>query len=110
MSDKLRRAFNLFRMQFWDETALKKPRRWAIRITKYPTRWAYAISQWDTQIFSKNFAPRRKRGRPQQRWEYDLTNFAKFHGYNDWMTFAEMNLRNWPALEQDFVNFDLYDN
>ena len=110
MNEKLRRAFKLFRMQFWDEAALVRQWRWAGRIIKYPSKWAYAISRWDSYTFSNNFAPRRKRGRPQQRWEYNLTNFAKSYGYNDWMTFAEINHRNWFRFEYDFVKFVLYDD
>ena len=110
MNEKLRRVFKLFRMQFWDEAALVRQWRWAGRIIKYPSKWAYAISRWDSYTFSNNFTPRRKRGRPQQRWEYNLTNFAKSYGYNDWIIFAEMNYRSWSGFEYDFVKFVSHDD
>ena len=110
MNEKLGRAFKLFRLQFWDEAALVRQWRWTSRITKYPSKWAYAISRWDSHAFSNNFVPRRKPGRPQQRWEYNLTNFAKYYGYNDWMTFVGINHRSWFRFEYDFVKFVLYDD
>ena len=82
MNQKLQGTSNLFRMRLWDEAALTRQWRWAMRIHQYPNKWAYAISHWDTHEFSNDFEPKRKRRRPQQRWEYHLQNFAKHHRFD----------------------------
>ena len=77
----------------------------------HDSRWAKKISyfspgqiQQDGQMHEN----KRNRGRPRVRWEDDLNNFAKYHGYGDWLAMGDVCINNWLSMTQQFVNFTLY--
>eukprot|EP00973_Karenia_brevis_P078633 10915047-Karenia_brevis.AAC.1 len=95
-------------MQKWHEVAIKRQWQWAFRIYNMSSnRWPRIISLWNAASYE---SASRGRGRPKQRWEDHLTNFAKSYGYNHWMEFAHQFNTLWKSMETDFVNFVCNDN